>query len=722
MYFERNFANNTSGADLYGGLLDRCTVYKSGKNEKFINVSNRIPINISSSSDPVRVCLCTWTPAGNLTLRLPNCTVSPPVKQIIKGSDFTIELAAVDHVNHNVNAAIFASLESRNGHLGVGQQKQIIEAVCTNLSFSVISPIQGNDKLVLYADDPCKDLGISALRIPIRFEPCRCPTGFEPESKIKDKCICRCHHVLKSILPHIECNSETYLIVRNQDYWISLFINDKLRQYFLTYTHCPSDFCHPPATSIFINLNDSHGSDAQCAFNRIGVLCGSCQPDLTLSLGSSRCITCSHLWPLLTVALLVGAFLAGLVLVALILALNLTVATGTLNGMIFYANIITIDQQLFMPFEQPNFHSTFIAWLNLDVGFDVCFFNGLNAYTKAWLKLIFPVYIILIVVAIIISSHYSKRFANLVSRKNPVATLATLILLSYAKLLHNIIEILSYAILQYTAEDGSTSFTRVVWLRDGSLPYLSGTHVSLFLMAILIVILGFIYTFLLLCWQWFVKFSNMTPFLWVKNTKLTSFIDAYHAPYTARNRYWTGLLLLVRVILYLTAAINVSSEPSVNLLAILLVIGCISLLHAYSGMSIYKKWPLNVLEVTTYFNILAFTAVKFYIQMVGGNHTAIAYASISIQLMIFVLSVFHHVILEYHILDKVKQTRWCKIGFSRNLTTPLIHDKEVQYTAPSQKVTYSEVTIMKPEIQSTSAVDAEREGLSLLLSTENSQV
>ena len=110
-----------------------------------------------------------------------------------------------------------------------------------------------------------------------------------------------------------------------------------------------------------------------------------------------------------------------------------------------------------------------------------------------------------------------------------------------------------------------------------------------------------------------------------KNTKLSSFIDAYHAPYTVRNRYWTGLLLLARVVLYLTAAINVSGEPGVNLLAILLVIGCILLLHAYSGISVYKKWSLNVLEFTTYFNILAFTAVKFYIQMVGGSHSAIAY-------------------------------------------------------------------------------------------------
>ena len=103
-------------------------------------------------------------------------------------------------------------------------------------------------------------------------------------------------------------------------------------------------------------------------------------------------------------------------------------------------------------------------------------------------------------------------------------------------------------------------------------------------------------------------------------------------------------------------------------------------------------------------------------------HTAIAYTSFSIQFMIFVLSLFHHVMLEYHILDKVKLSRWYKMQFSRNLATPLVFDNEVQYKAPSQKVTYSEVTIMKSEIQYTPGMDSERERLSLLFSTENSQV
>ena len=57
---------------------------------------------------------------------------------------------------------------------------------------------------------------------------------------------------------------------------------------------------------------------------------------------------------------------------------------------------------------------------------------------------------------------------------------------------------------------------------------------------------------------------------WIRSAKLTSFMDAYHAPYVTKNHYWTGLLLLARVVLYLTAAINVSGEPRFNLLAIFL--------------------------------------------------------------------------------------------------------------------------------------------------------
>ena len=77
---------------------------------------------------------------------------------------------------------------------------------------------------------------------------------------------------------------------------------------------------------------------------------------------------------------------------------------------------------------------------------------------------------------------------------------------------------------------------------------LKGTHILLFIVVVMIVILGFIYTFLLLSWQWLVKLSNKAVFFWVRSMKLSSFLDAYHAPYMPRNHYWTGLLLLAHVI------------------------------------------------------------------------------------------------------------------------------------------------------------------------------
>ena len=120
----------------------------------------------------------------------------------------------------------------------------------------------------------------------------------------------------------------------------------------------------------------------------------------------------------------------------------------------------------------------FVAWLNLDIGIDVCFLDGLDTYTKTWLQLAFPVYIISLVIGVIKVSEYSPRFARLIGRRDPAATLATLVLLSYAKLLSVTIIALSFAVLDYP--DGSRE---TVWLPDGNVKYLQGKHIALVLVA-----------------------------------------------------------------------------------------------------------------------------------------------------------------------------------------------------------------------------------------------
>ena len=84
-----------------------------------------------------------------------------------------------------------------------------------------------------------------------------------------------------------------------------------------------------------------------------------------------------------------AVLIAGIILVTLLIVLNLTVAVGTINGLIFYANIVgSISEPL--KFALPNY---VVAWINLDLGFDGCFINGLDAYWKTWLKFAFPMYI-----------------------------------------------------------------------------------------------------------------------------------------------------------------------------------------------------------------------------------------------------------------------------------------------------------------------------------------
>ena len=58
--------------------------------------------------------------------------------------------------------------------------------------------------------------------------------------------------------------------------------------------------------------------------------------------GSSRCRKCSNVYVLLIIPfVLIG--------IAFLFIFNLTVAIGTINGLIFYANIVKINEAIFPP-------------------------------------------------------------------------------------------------------------------------------------------------------------------------------------------------------------------------------------------------------------------------------------------------------------------------------------------------------------------------------------
>jgi hypothetical protein len=200
--------------------------------------------------------------------------------------------------------------------------------------------------------------------------------------------------------------------------WIQALDNEE----FLFSTHCPFGYCKPNGK--YINMSNA---DSQCAFNRAGILCSGCKANYTLAIGSSRCIHCPNNNNL---ALFIFFAVAGVLLVLIVAVLNLTVTQGMINGLIFYVNIIWAYQNILLPSDfgrELIIHKIFIAWLNLDFGIETCFFRGMNAYSKAWLQFLFPIYAAragLFFLGIRYSSKLSTRFEN-----RSISTLATLLFL-----------------------------------------------------------------------------------------------------------------------------------------------------------------------------------------------------------------------------------------------------------------------------------------------------
>ena len=635
--FKDNFAED-SGSDLFGGLLDRCT--EPNATARFQEISN-IKNFSTVSSKPVRVCLC-----DDYTSNCSQQTHNIAVKQ---GNPFTIQLSAVDQVHQSVSATIQSDLKEVS--LPKNQTVRRIDSQCSNLDYQVFFPsVSKIYRLDIYARGPCNGIGISNLTVNVKVLKCSCGPGFMRED-ISTKCVCICDKQDKIFSAYIsECDSSTESIIRKGIFWITYLNNsesdDNSTSHFFIYPYCPLGYCHSPSKPVPINLNLPNGSDAQCAHNRHGLLCGGCKPDFSLSLGSSKCIRCPKNWHVLLAVIVIGALFAGALLVFLILMLNLTVAVGTVNSIIFYANIIYANKNIFFNHWQLqlSFPSVFISWLNLGIGFDVCFYDGMDAYVKIWLHLVFSLYILLLVVMVIWMSACSSRLANLLGKRNPVATLATLILLSYTKLLEAIINSnFSFVILKYPNRTTTTN-----WLPDANMEYTDWKLIFLICCTTIILIFGLLYTVLIFSWQWLLRCSGSKLFKWTGNQKLHLFINSYHIPHTTTHRYWTGLLLLVRVIIYLISAFSASINPRISLLSIVIIICCLLLYKTIFTIRVYKNWLLNAIETFTFFNIAVFVIFTWYTFDESSNkdkellQTVVAYISVGVMLFLFLLVILFH--------------------------------------------------------------------------------
>ena len=390
-------------------------------------------------------------------------------------------------------------------------------------------------------------------------------------------------------------------------------------------------YCSP--NPVTFQLNDT---DTQCVDNRGQRMCGSCRDGYSLLMGSNKCGHCHNDYMIIGWIALFAVM--GVLLVVLLIALNLTVSVGTLNGLLFYANIVKLYEPVFSRKGALPVLSQVISWINLDFGFGVCFYNGMDSYAKQWLQFAFPLYLWIIIFIIIqLCRRYGKISRLMGSHAVPV--LSTLTFLSYTKLVRTIVIVLHKREVTLHCTDESVRSVSL-WCEDPNVEYAKGKHAGLFGFTLLVSVLFVIpYTLFLLCHP--VLERHLSHFKLFKSWScFKPIIDAYSGPMKDEYRFWPGLLLVARIPVLLVVTF-LKNESRVLLLAVTAII--LSLSFIFGG--VYRKKLNNVIEFWFLLNLCIMASLS--IAFTDDSKVLIWYnICLSVFIFSFILIVVYHLYLQ----------------------------------------------------------------------------
>ena len=394
-----------------------------------------------------------------------------------------------------------------------------------------------------------------------------CPTGFQiSSSKNNDGTSCICNDLLSK--NHFQCTiltegirTEIRYKSSTNNYWMGY-----LGQQLVVSDHCPSHYCNTLNSTISttgLTVEDMN-TTIQCEHNsnRQGLLCSECPTGTSSQFGSFRCTQCTFAGLLLVPF---GA-IAGIVLILLLFLFNFTVLQGDIIGIAFYANVVGIMDEFLLKYSIRPFYVPLLL-INLGLGFEICFYDGMDEFSKAIVHFIFPFYLMALLIIIIIAAHkYNLKVFRIrfVARRS-VPVLATIMLLTYSGLINAVINGLQYTNL-YNVDSG---IHQVVWLHQPELKYFNGKHIVVRVLCLLVTL------FYLLPLTIVTLFGDLFR-ICSRNLWYSHFLDVFHGAFRYPFGFWFGSRLLFRIIF---VTLNITTNTFVVAYTIFLTTGAIILLQ-----------------------------------------------------------------------------------------------------------------------------------------------
>ena len=511
-------------------------------------------IQIVTSPTDVHLCGCSGPKLCYVTSQYQGKVTTYP------GGTVRLNVTSVGAGNTLSPSVVYTQIDtssntSQNITLGPRQEGQWIRTVCGTIEYQIYGPEMASAKLLLFNDPNNSPAVIEVELLP-------CEPGFILLSDFSTgviKCDCSLFFTSRGVV----CDTSDGTVTRNdKNYWIGVY-NNTLPALVST---CPLDYCKPAINKLSLNR-----SGDLCNGGRTGILCGHCHSNHSVIFGSSKCQVCTDMW---LITLVMFAVL-GVLLVAALFFLNLTVTQGTLYGLIFYANIIQVNHSIFFSQSILNPMKVIVSFVNLDLGLPLCFYDGMDDADKVGLQFVFPAYLLILTITVIVLCHYCLQRSPLSSTSScwhrfpiiilerAVGVLSTLIYLSYSKLLRTVIDVLTYSTVHLPTGD------MYVWFYDGNMKYLHGKHTILFVVAMGTCTLFLLpYTFALTFIPIIERYSEhnrLFNYLHKKANQIKPMNDAHYAPYKGEWRWWLGARLWLLVVMYSLNPVYSSDKPSLLL-------------------------------------------------------------------------------------------------------------------------------------------------------------
>ena len=639
---EVKFVNNSAshgGDAIYGGSLDYC--YNSAderisnksfnKTFTFLDMSKQKGTS-TISSDPSGVFFCEKD--GSCKGVTANITIFP-------GQSFNVSVTTFGQLYGTTDGAIdaiivdnsYSTLNELSTKQCSNEQKGCVRilthTLCSNessvtINFTVVTANMNTHRVHINAS-----LNVSLSTCPFGFAltetppyRCDCSPVFTAWP-LKSQCDINTEVIQSRVFPVVWVGCEKHAMFKNESVC------------YISVAHSCNVYCNNKEHSITItkgNVSD----DQQCLPGRTGILCGACKPGLSRILGSfTKCQLCSNK----NLPFLLPLFLlSGWLLIIFLTALNMTVSEGTINGLIVYANAIYAYRHLTPNDSQVNrILWSFIAWLNLDVGIEVCFYNGMDSYQLMWLQYGYAFYLIALQVLIVFLCRKFVLFTRLFG-KNVLQVLATLLFLGYSPLMHAIVNTFSRAPLRVHFSNNTILEERHILIYDGNISYFEAKHIPMFILGIVCIVTMLFFTLSLLLNQCLQRRSNIFCLRWIE--KWRPFFEVYTGPCRDNCRFWPGFLLVMRIFFIEFITYSNSSNGDKSLQTIGFSVLLMSFLCIFPhGM--YKKWALNVLEFSFFLNL----SITSILLLSGAKHhlEAVFHTSVLIAMFTFGGIVIYHV-------------------------------------------------------------------------------